>query len=834
MLNERKLTENELEQRKIALKGLLNNKQALVKKYGADAEKVAYGIATKQAKKKVEKMNLENLKELIRTTLEVNDPALKSQALDFDSNKSYSGGANYGSEVSATSNEDNIEQTELKEKKVEEGAVEIMDSYNKVLDLVKKEARKLNDDDAYAFSLKLRAWFEQNIIKEDLDVGHQDDEPHMLKKDLYRIAKYAAELYKMVDKYDDKGGEVDFPQWWQAKIIKAKDYIVGAKHYLDGEESVAKIDAMLGEEMDPSEMKPATYAGRAVVVHMHGPETEWEVEFIDSGKVVDYADVIANLKFDDDTTPTDYMQRRNAEKDYQSSNRDVPPQKYREPKNDYFARRRAEKDYMEENALGFSDIEKFGDKAASDIDISVRRDPNYTFGNKPYEDDKLRYKYAKQLGYLNEEMDGGRLFDYFAKQGYKVTERRPDGYPPKEGVEGYQVSKGSDRSPQSVIFQYNPSTDQFTISQMSGYRIDQKDAIKAGMRRQGQSYTAGQDYYMTDGNYNPVDISAEGLKDIVDHVMGGLEREAKAQGDFYKARGNTSGTIDELKAKIASVVKEKLSKNLKEFKVGDKVTYLGHPAEITKVNKEMTGAITYNVSYDKGNGKTKASNIYNKGGEIKAVKEEAEKLDLLSDFKPGGKYYLPDDGYMAAKLRNEDGYYLIPGPYGPQNDDDDDPNFSKRENEEYRKDSAYNAIRYEMEVKDPEKIKKFIDGWMKYTQEVLPKALEEIGMFHDPRGYDKNAAKEDERAINAIKKLIEKGVPKDKAIQSVSDMFNIRFDYLENKLEKALEEKLTKKHKVDDFIDDFQKSDAKQFKGKSADKKRKMAVAAYLSKQNEK
>jgi hypothetical protein len=33
----------------------------------------------------------------------------------------------------------------------------------------------------------------------------------------------------------------------------------------------------------------------------------------------------------------------------------------------------------------------------------------------------------------------------------------------------------------------------------------------------------------------------------------------------------------------------------------------------------MTGAITYNVSYDKGNGKTKASNIYNKGGEIKAV-----------------------------------------------------------------------------------------------------------------------------------------------------------------------------------------------------------------------
>jgi len=51
--------------------------------------------------------------------------------------------------------------------------------------------------------------------------------------------------------------------------------------------------------------------------------------------------------------------------------------------------------------------------------------------------------------------------------------------------------------------------------------------------------------------------------------------------------------------------------------------------------------------------------------------------------------------------------------------------------------------------------------------------------------------------------------------------------------EEEVSEKLTKKHKVDDFVDDFKKSDAPQFKGKSAEKKRKMAVAAYLSKQND-
>jgi hypothetical protein len=73
-------------------------------------------------------------------------------------------------------------------------------------------------------------------------------------------------------------------------------------------------------------------------------------------------------------------------------------------------------------------------------------------------------------------------------------------------------------------------------------------------------------------------------------------------------------------------IKEFFSKPLNEatFKVGDKVTYLGHPGEITGINKEMTGAITYNVAYDKGNGRTKATNLSNKGGEIKLAEAVAE------------------------------------------------------------------------------------------------------------------------------------------------------------------------------------------------------------------
>ena len=83
-------------------------------------------------------------------------------------------------------------------------------------------------------------------LDEDLDLGHQDNEPHMLKGDLYRIAKYAMELYKMVDKFEYGYGEVDFPHWWQSKIIRAKDMLVSAKHYLDFETKEPEIDAMVG------------------------------------------------------------------------------------------------------------------------------------------------------------------------------------------------------------------------------------------------------------------------------------------------------------------------------------------------------------------------------------------------------------------------------------------------------------------------------------------------------------------------------------------------------------------------------------------------------------
>lgn len=78
-------------------------------------------------------------------------------------------------------------------------------------------------------------------IQEDLDLGHIDDEPHMIKGELYKIGKYAMELYQMVDQFEGQG-EVDFPAWWQSKITQACSMISSAKHYLEFELVEPSVD----------------------------------------------------------------------------------------------------------------------------------------------------------------------------------------------------------------------------------------------------------------------------------------------------------------------------------------------------------------------------------------------------------------------------------------------------------------------------------------------------------------------------------------------------------------------------------------------------------------
>ena len=194
-MNERKeMSPNEISKREDIIKGMLNNKRALVKKYGADAEKVMYGTATSKAKKIAEMESKDKLREIIKNAL--SKPMEEEKTDKYDDHPALKG-----------KQKDNLP-----------------DGLQKAI--IKKKGGKVEEG--------------------DLDLGHQDDEPGMLKSNLYTLGKDVIALYKMVSEFDDMEGEVDFPHWWQSKIIKAKDYITSAKQYLDFEVNEPKIDIMVG------------------------------------------------------------------------------------------------------------------------------------------------------------------------------------------------------------------------------------------------------------------------------------------------------------------------------------------------------------------------------------------------------------------------------------------------------------------------------------------------------------------------------------------------------------------------------------------------------------
>ena len=66
----------------------------------------------------------------------------------------------------------------------------------------------------------------------------------------------------------------------------------------------------------------------------------------------------------------------------------------------------------------------------------------------------------------------------------------------------------------------------------------------------------------------------------------------------------------------------------------------------------------------------------------------------------------------------------------------------------------------------------------------------------------------------------------------IADYIGVVKHYLE--YDHVMGEKLDKDATAGDYVKDFQKSDAPQFKGKSKKKKQKMAIAAYLDAQEDK
>jgi hypothetical protein len=231
-ITEANLTKVQLDKREDYLKQLKKNKKELVKRYGKDAESVMYGRATNLAKKAVSEMDKQKLKELVRNSL-------------MNENKEFT-----EEEIQKAMDVFNMTR--------EEAIDHLQQAYSDYKQFDMDEGKKTDMDkdgdiDSKDYLLKRDAAIQKakGEMKEDIDLGHEDNEPHMIKGDLYRIGKYAMELYAMVEELEETGQEIDFPAWWQAMITDSKEQMVKSKHYLDFELKEpaidAAVDALTGE-----------------------------------------------------------------------------------------------------------------------------------------------------------------------------------------------------------------------------------------------------------------------------------------------------------------------------------------------------------------------------------------------------------------------------------------------------------------------------------------------------------------------------------------------------------------------------------------------------------
>jgi hypothetical protein len=291
----RDLTPEELAKVEAKMKTFMTNKDSWVKRYGKDAEKVMRGRAITSVKKETETMNKQKLKELVRKTLtyeadiEVGaeeyfgekDLSKASMMLDdletklknhdwfymmSDDSRAYTKGSleqqsirnimksledmGYGEDAKSLFNQYAPNGPGGSTLKMKEAA-----SFSKEYDnnpALKGKQKELPD--ALQKSIIKKA---KGEVSEDIDLGHEDNEPHMIKGELYQIGKYAMDLYAALEELEEMGGEYDFPAWWQSKITTAKNMMSGAKHYLDFELKEpaidAAVDALTGEEYHEGE-----------------------------------------------------------------------------------------------------------------------------------------------------------------------------------------------------------------------------------------------------------------------------------------------------------------------------------------------------------------------------------------------------------------------------------------------------------------------------------------------------------------------------------------------------------------------------------------------------
>ena len=215
--------------------------------------------------------------------------------------------------------------------------------------------------------------------------------------------------------------------------------------------------------------------------------------------------------------------------------------------------------------------------------------------------------------------------------------------PPKGGaslIGKYNSIQGKSKY-DTVIFDYQEGSDKpYGIVQVEGHGIYGSDLLKRLGLRQTKSWTTGVDVYIHDGNNTPVYVSEDDFKALLDFWSGGLDREAKAQADFYRGRGNTSGTIDEnLNPEVSKAVNRFIKAMAKRYDYSEQDAVYAVMSALRKENFQGLNEMDLNdpvmmkmrAAKDKLS-KMRAANAGNDGND-KFFAKNAERLRKLKALK---------------------------------------------------------------------------------------------------------------------------------------------------------------------------------------------------------
>jgi hypothetical protein len=203
-LNE-SLSKKVMDAREKILKNMKSNKRELVKRYGADAEKVMYGRATNLAKKQINKMNTEKLRELIKSKL------LEAPKKDLNN----------------------------------DGEINSKDYL-----MARDKAIKAN-----------MGTNEMESLNED-DYLQSDDESDMAKSQLRSIQSNVSKLMNMI------GDDEQLDAWVQAKLTKAEDYLNSVEGYLAGEDAQERGLTEIKENVSLRKNDIVIYKGKKFKIGM--------------------------------------------------------------------------------------------------------------------------------------------------------------------------------------------------------------------------------------------------------------------------------------------------------------------------------------------------------------------------------------------------------------------------------------------------------------------------------------------------------------------------------------------------------------------------------------